>query len=252
MEMTVADLLNAHYSSDEEDATPTANNEHADLDGTGDKPRSSAPKVALTVEEALAQGDLSDEDDEMLAPLSRPADLPPAELSTEVNLESLLAMEDDSSDEDNLQAPAVVARQTGSTAQARLSLSVNEQGVERRAAATTGGEDAKQATSSTPRETNGFDAFLRAPFDWCLEHERSLLLANADDSASAEQSESRVEGAPEVRTPASLIQVRSCLELKHGLAQEYGLPTCVMTHSRHVGVGSIRGQVVRHVITAVT
>lgn len=88
------------------------------------------------------------------------------------------------------------------------------------------------------------EAFVRAPFDWCLAHEKALLSADAGTAAeSEERTDPFASEAAQAKAAAAMVQTASCPELKRMLQQEFGLPTCVVS-SRFVGVGTLRGAVV--------
>ncbi|CAL1150277.1 unnamed protein product [Cladocopium goreaui] len=97
--------------------------------------------------------------------------------------------------------------------------------------------------------------FLESPFEWCLEHERSLLQSsngdlpderdsgNCNGKATAAGASSLAEALQAARIPR-LVEVKPCSELRRLLAQEVGLPTCVAASNKLVGVGTLRGAVV--------
>lgn len=161
--------------------------------------------------------------------LSDDLETPPGATNS-VGLEEIMAMADSSDEEGGAPAPAAATA------------------VLPRAPA-----DAVHKGPQPPREglaTQGVEsdqvdkcaAFARAPFAWCLEHERALLSNNVEQPTSVFTSTNINEAAS--ISSFAMLDIRLCLELRRMLAQDFGLPTCVFTHSKYVGVGSLRGSVV--------
>lgn len=243
----VDSLLAAEDSSDEE-ATPDRKEAAADAQ------HGQPPRAELSLAQAMAQGDLSDGDEETtpqstLAPMRHAS--PDQEANGEevpgpsaaVGLDELLAM-GDSSDEEQPRRPA--------PARSSQSPAPKAAGEEAMATGSRGARSAATPRTAVPEEVaddssrESIEAFLQSPVDWCLEHERSLLRAAEDAAGVTALVDARSEqgGAERALGMQPMAEVGSCPELRRVLAQEYGLPTCVVSHSKHVGVGTLRGAVV--------
>jgi len=154
--------------------------------------------------------------------------------TSDLKLQEVLAMDSDSSD-DNLTStgtPAVqVMRQSKTTATAQ--------------------KNNRQVLATTSEQESDLANFLQSPFDWCLEHERSLLQAGADELSAGDVAV-RMDGpmggslpsGAEAITAFRMVETQSDDKLRRLLAQETGLPTCVTANSKAVGVGTMRGAVV--------
>jgi len=211
------------------------------------------PRKALTVEEALAQGESEDEeDDEDVQPAgAKPVSNVPsasrnrsATVGTDdtdlmsddarpvagaaVGLDEILAMADSSDDEAMPLAGGAVAVGTQAAAAAI-------------AQATTGANQAQLAEGHRiDQEEDNLVAFAEAPFGWCLEHERRMLLHNVEDPMA---NLGGSDGVPSISS-FNMVIAQPCMELRRMLAKDFGLPTCVFAHSKYIGVGSLRGGVV--------
>eukprot|EP00931_Biecheleriopsis_adriatica_P060835 TRINITY_DN36548_c0_g1_i2.p1 TRINITY_DN36548_c0_g1~~TRINITY_DN36548_c0_g1_i2.p1 ORF type:complete len:1349 (-),score=326.86 TRINITY_DN36548_c0_g1_i2:814-4860(-) len=287
MSLTVDQLLAAESSSDEDD-TPQVAGKSSVQDGSRQEGSAVPHRSAPTLEEALAlaQADLSedeDEDDDFGMQPSRgldgtsrdgqkaeeakdaardagaavkSADDTFSDASQEeqeetevaaagrmVGLDELLAMGSDSSGDErpgNAAAPNKTVPATSSTS----AVSSKKQAEQKNSSAGIGPQDA----ASKPLQKDEYEEFLQAPFNWCLEHERSLLLTGNGCMLSSSSSEKTAVPAASSATseaPAlpKLVEAKTCTELRRLLAQELGLPTCV-TAGRLVGVGTLRGSLV--------
>jgi len=259
MALTVDQLLHTDFSSDDEtEAAPPSALPATSAPNPGGSEKKAIVEE-LTVEQALAQVDLSDDEyeDDCLAAAGPPTsenidqDLQalvvgedpvvepePANVNAEVMvcLDDLLAMDSDSS-EDNFDGVPVLSSGAAPPEQKHSEAPCDEEG--------RGDVDTSVSEADT-------DAFLRNPFEWCLEHERSLLSVQSEESAqSPEQSDARLDcvtggscGIADLKPAFSAVETKPCAELRRILAQELGLPTCVVSNSNFVGVGTLRGAVV--------
>eukprot|EP00927_Polykrikos_kofoidii_P069579 TRINITY_DN6510_c0_g1_i1.p1 TRINITY_DN6510_c0_g1~~TRINITY_DN6510_c0_g1_i1.p1 ORF type:complete len:1590 (-),score=304.28 TRINITY_DN6510_c0_g1_i1:110-4879(-) len=224
-------------------------------------------RPALTVEEALAQGDLSDDDDdERISTVEKPSveealmsgvergaytgddclsdwsqDEQDCGVAHMASLDEVLAMNSDSSDEDGAFGGGGIP-----TAESAEKMIPNSGEASKRG----GADDSEAALVDADEDATGLEAFCKSPFEWCLEHERSLLSgasvgggAGANEVALGDIDASLGAGASVV-APFPIIETQPCAEKRRLLAQECGLPTCVTASSKLVAVGSIRGVVV--------
>jgi len=259
MSLTVDQLL-AESSSDEDQVEANLG-EGREVAQSKDTSRLQ-PSAGPTLEEVLAQVDLSDDEDEddiagaaakLRVPEARSKPTPSsghsgnenAEESQEraegkpgqkVGLDELLAMGSDSSSDEKVD-PATSEKAQEKTHGDRM-----------RAAMPPASERGQSCEDAT-------QVFLESPFEWCLEHERSLLQSsngdlpderdsgNCNGKATAAGASSLAEALQAARIPR-LVEVKPCSELRRLLAQEVGLPTCVAASNKLVGVGTLRGAVV--------
>lgn len=220
---------------------PRSDSSDSEKEAASRKPKPN--KAAMTVEDLLAGGgDLTDSDEDMeptpkvsvsagagtSASVSAPADSEGADRSTvqtassnaekpkesgaQMSLEALLAGSD-SSDEDD--SP-------------KTKKSVNSK---------------VKAPAPEEEEKEDPKKFLQDPWDWCHEHESRVLLVNPEMSNESELQGDKGTDVSSAAFP-QIFQQQMLPEVKDMLQQEAGLPTCVATHPRLLGIGTLRGGVV--------
>lgn len=241
MSLTIDDLLAADSSSDEGFVENTDGNGVPDGTSTqnsitphGGSHSSKQPfRTELTIEEALAQNDFSDDDCEAAKTTyidfrgdQTPSDDTGDALSPVFSvgdddvarLDEILARDSDSSDSLDSSPVASKHRDPGKT------LAV---------------KSGNNVPAAEPYSHAGAEAFMRAPFESCLEHERSMVFACVEDR------EPVVRDVTSIDTDAmTKVDRKICAEFRKTSSHEFGLPTCVVAHTQLVGVGTLRGAVV--------
>lgn len=240
MALTVDQLLAEESSSDDEAPQLAENSGGGPNEGGGHTgPDERGLRPVLTVEEALAQGDLSDDDDDDFGAPTQGAsslNVPAAGALSAAGLEpsSMAGVGGgpDSADEAGEIDPSSAA---GLEQQALAPRSQDQLQQPRRG----------QAKGEDWGSQQDMDTFIQDPFKWCRQHERSIVLGDGDESAGLGL-ELEHSGAAN-STPGSgfaAVETRSCTALRRLLTQELGLPTCVVTSQKCIAVGCFRGSVV--------